>query len=109
MAAPKTEPPTAPRDHHRELEPVSLDRRGVQGPERPPDLPRQRIKIDGAQSGQPNRNKGPRGSGKKPTRWLNFNNALDKLVPGGKFLRTPRDGKISWVDLSIVTDRYRVP
>ncbi|THW88266.1 hypothetical protein D6D18_07155 [Aureobasidium pullulans] len=90
MAAPKTEPPTAPRDHHRELEPVSLDRRGVQGPERPPDLPRQRIKTDGAQSGQPNRNKGPRGSGKKPTRWLNFNNALNKLVPGAKFLRTPR-------------------
>ncbi|THY55106.1 hypothetical protein D6C97_05550 [Aureobasidium pullulans] len=91
MEAPKTEPPTAPRDHHRELEPVSLDRRGVQGPERPPDLPRQRIKTDGAQSGQPNRNKGPRGSGKKPTRWLNFNNALNKLVPGAKFLRTPRD------------------
>ncbi|THY33593.1 hypothetical protein D6D01_02193 [Aureobasidium pullulans] len=88
MAAPKTEPPTVPRDHHRELVSVSLDRRGVQGPERPPDLPRQqRIKTDGAQSGQPDRNKEPRGSGKKPTRWLNFNNALNKLVPGAKFLQ----------------------
>ncbi|THX22600.1 hypothetical protein D6D12_09037 [Aureobasidium pullulans] len=80
-----------PRDHHRELAPVSGDRHGVQCPERPLDLPRQHNKTDGAQPGQPNRNKGPRGSGKKPTRWLNFNNALNKLVPGAKFLRTPRD------------------
>lgn len=97
MAAPKTEPLTAPRDHHPELVPVSLDGRGVQGPESPPDLPHQRIKTDGAQSGQPDRNKEPRGSGKKPTRWLNFNNALNKLLPGAKFLRTPKGGKISWV------------
>lgn len=108
MAAPKTEPLTAPRDHHPELVPVSLDGRGVQGPESPPDLPHQRIKTDGAQSGQPDRNKEPRGSGKKPTRWLNFNNALNKLLPGAKFLRTPKGGKISWVDYSIHTDRYRI-